>query len=89
MPVQNQKPADGKRTWTVQVAAVAEKNAAESLAEKLRKLGYDAYVRFTKGDNKSWHRVRVGQLENQKAAADLRSILSAKKEHRDAYIAVY
>jgi len=88
-PVQNQKPTDGKRIWTVQVAAVAERTAAESLAEKLRRLGYDAYVRFTKGENKSWHRVRVGQLESQKDAAQLRNILSTKKEHRDAYIAVY
>ena len=87
--VQKHKPADGKRIWTVQVAAIGEKSAAESLAEKLRRLGYDAYVRLTKSETKTWHRVRVGQLESQKDAAELRNILGTKKEHKDAYIAVY
>jgi cell division septation protein DedD len=52
-------------------------------------LGYDAYIRIIKSETKTWHRVRVGQLESQKDAADLRNILSAKKEHKDAYIALY
>ena len=73
----------------MQVAALGEKGAAESLAQKLRQLGYDAYVRVVKSDNKTWHRVRIGQLENQKDAADLRNILSSTKEHKDAYIALY
>ena len=88
-PAQRPKPAEGRRIWTVQVAAVGEMGAAESLAQKLRRLGYDAYVRVAKSDNKTWHRVRVGQLENQKDAADLRNLLSATKEHKDAYIALY
>lgn len=82
-------PADARRIWTVQVAAVGEKGAAESLVQKLRRLGYDAYVRVAKSDQKTWHRVRVGQLENQKDAAELRNILSNTKEHKDAYIAPY
>ena len=88
-PAQRQTPADARRIWTVQVAALGEKGAAESLAQKLRRLGYDAYVRVVKSDNKTWHRVRIGQLENQKDAADLRNILSSTKEHKDAYIAPY
>ena len=88
-PAQRPKPAEGRRIWTVQVAAVGEMGAAESLAQKLRRLGYDAYGRVAKSDNKTWHRVRVGQLENQKDAADLRNLLSATKEHKDAYIALY
>ena len=73
----------------MQVAATAESGAAESLAQKLRRLGYDAYVRVTKTDSKTWHRVRVGQLENLNDAADLRKILSANKEHKGAFIALY
>jgi len=89
-PAKLQKSAAApRRIWTVQVAAVAESHAAESLAQKLRQLGYEAYVRVTQSENKIWHRVRVGQLESQKDAADLRKILSAKKEHKDAYIALY
>lgn len=88
-PGQRPMPADARRIWTVQVAAVGEKGAAESLVQKLRRLGYDAYVRVAKSDQKTWHRVRVGQLENQKDAAELRNILSNTKEHKDAYIAPY
>lgn len=84
-----QKSANPKRLWTVQVAAIGESSAAESLAQKLRRLGYDAYVRVIKTDNKTWHRVRVGQLENQKDAADLRKTLSSNKEHKDAFIVRY
>jgi len=78
-----------RRIWTVQVASIAESSAAESLAQNLRQLGYDAYVRVVKNENKTWHRVRVGHLASQKDAADLRSTLSTKEKHTDAYIAVY
>jgi cell division septation protein DedD len=88
-PVPLQKTVSPRRIWTVQVASVVEANAAESIAQKLRRLGYDAYVRMAKNENQTWHRVRVGQLESQKDAAELRNILSTKKEHRDAYIALY
>ena len=73
----------------MQVAAIAESGAAESLAQKLRRLGYNAYVRVTHGNNKVWHRVRVGQVESQKDAAELRRTLTTQKEYKDAYIAVY
>jgi cell division protein FtsN len=86
---QQQKPMAGSRTWTVQVAAIAESGAAESLAQKLRRLGYNAYVRVTHGNEKVWHRVRVGQVENQKDAAELRRSLTTQKEFKGAYIAVY
>jgi hypothetical protein len=33
--------------------------------------------------------VRVGQVENQKDAAELRRTLTTQKEYKDAYIAVY
>jgi Flp pilus assembly secretin CpaC len=85
----SQKSTTPRRFWTVQVAAIGESSAAESLAQKLRRLGYDAYVRVIKTDNKTWHRVRVGQLENQKDAADLRKTLSSDKEHKDAFIVRY
>jgi Flp pilus assembly secretin CpaC len=85
----SQKSTTPRRFWTVQVAAIGESSAAESLAQNLRRLGYDAYVRVIKTDNKTWHRVRVGQLENQKDAADLRKTLSSDKEHKDAFIVRY
>jgi hypothetical protein len=44
---------------------------------------------MVKNDTKTWHRVRVGQLQSQKEAADLRNLLSTNKDHKDAYIALY
>lgn len=87
--VQQLKPTADRQTWTVQVAAIAESGGAESLAQKLRRLGYNAYVRVTHGNNKVWHRVRVGQVESRKDAAQLRNTLSSRKEYKDAYIAAY
>ena len=87
--VQPQKPTASGRTWTVQVAAIAESSGAESLAQKLRRLGYHAYVRVTHGNYKVWHRVRVGQLESLKDAAELRRTLMTQNQYKDAYIAAY
>ena len=73
----------------MQVAAIAESSGAESLAQKLRRLGYHAYVRVTHGNYKVWHRVRVGQLESLKDAAELRRTLMTQNQYKDAYIAAY
>jgi cell division protein FtsN len=88
-PVQPQNPTASRRTWTVQVAAIAESSGAESLAQKLRRLGYHAYVRVTHGNHKVWHRVRVGEMESHKDAAELRRTLIAQSQYKDAYIAAY
>jgi cell division septation protein DedD len=71
----------------VQVAALADNKDAESMAEKLRKLGHQAYVITSQVAEKIWHRVRVGKFENQNDAQELRKNLAAEKEFRQAYIA--
>ncbi|HWH76435.1 MAG TPA: SPOR domain-containing protein, partial [Candidatus Binatus sp.] len=76
------------RIWCVQVAALAQNKDAQALAERLRKRGYAAFVLTTRGENKTWHRVRVGHLDNQKAATELRKSLIAEKEYQTAYIAM-
>jgi DedD protein len=83
-PVAKVTPA---RTWTVQVAAVAALKDAERLAGQLRKDGYEAYVVTAQVDSKTWHRVRIGQLERLKEALELKKALANNRQFKDPYVA--
>jgi DedD protein len=83
-PVAEVTPA---RTWTVQVAAVAALKDAERLAGQLRKDGYEAYVVTAQVDSKTWHRVRIGQLERLKEALELKKALANNRQFKDPYVA--
>ena len=72
--------------YAVQVAALAEKRDAEELAQSLRKNGYDAFVMTIQADSKIWHRVRVGQLADYKAAHQLKKTLAIGSQFKDAYV---
>jgi cell division septation protein DedD len=76
------------RSWAVQVAAVNEQKDAENLAARLRKDGYDAYVVTVELASKRWYRVRVGQMESLKDAAELKNRLASSKSFKDAYVAL-
>jgi cell division septation protein DedD len=76
------------RLWAVQVAALAGKKDAEAIANTLRKNGYDAYVVTTQLGEKTWHRVRVGQLADTKAAGELKNTLVSATAFKQAYVAV-
>jgi cell division septation protein DedD len=77
-----------KRLWAVQVAALSEKKDAEAIANTLRKSGYDAYVVTIQLGEKTWHRVRVGQLADTKAAGELKNTLVSATPFKQAYVAV-
>jgi general secretion pathway protein D len=74
--------------WAVQVASIAEKKDADAMALLLRNNGYDAYVMTAYAENKTWHRVRVGQFADIGAAKQLRQSLISTPRFKDAYIAV-
>jgi cell division septation protein DedD len=76
------------RTWAVQVAALAENRLAESVADQLRKTGYEAYVVTFQGEEKIWHRVRIGRFENHRDAIELQKALVANKQFQRAYVAL-
>jgi len=76
------------RLWAVQVAALAGKKDAEAIANTLRKNGYDAYVVTIQVGEKTWHRVRVGQLADTKAASELKNTLVSATPFKQAYVAV-
>jgi general secretion pathway protein D len=75
------------RVWAVQVAASAEKKAAESIANTLRQSGYEAYVLTSQVDAKTWHRVRVGQSADIRAANELKKVLTSATPFKQAYVA--
>ena len=73
--------------WTVQVAALAERHAAETMAAGLRASGYEAYVVSAEALGKVWHRVRVGQFFDLGAANRFKDSLP-KAEFKRSYVAV-
>jgi general secretion pathway protein D len=75
------------RLWAVQVAALSGRKDAEAIADTLRKSGYDAYVVTVQLGEKTWHRVRVGQLADTKAASELKNTLVSATPFKQAYVA--
>jgi len=75
------------REWAVQLAALAEKKDAESIVNTLRKNGYDAYVMTIQAGEKTWHRVRVGQMADVKVANELKKTLASTTAFKQAYVA--
>jgi general secretion pathway protein D len=75
------------RLWAVQVAALSERKDAEAIASTLQKSGYDAYVVTIQLGEKTWHRVRVGQLADTKAASELKNTLVSGTPFKQAYVA--
>jgi len=76
------------RIWAVQVASLADSQDAESLAEKLRRAGHQAYVVTAQVADKTWHRVRVGKFAVQNDAEELKKAIGAKQKFHDAYVAL-
>ena len=81
-------PVMRKRQWTVQVAALAEKEEADSVAGTLRDKGFDAYVVIFRDNKKTWHRVRVGKLADAGAAKELKNTLAGGTPFKDAFVVV-
>ena len=71
-----------ERTWAVQVAAIAENRPAESLAQKLRRLGYHAYVDlpWKQQDLASSPRWQVGKSRD---ASELQKSFGHQKEYKE------
>ena len=77
-----------QRIWAVQVAASEENKLAESVANQLRKTGYEAYILTFQVGGKIWHRVRIGRFENHRDATELQKALVANKQFQGAYVAL-
>ena len=71
----------------MQVAALAARKDADEMALGLRTNGYDAYVMTAQAENKTWHRVRVGQFSDVGSAKQLKQSLANSPQFKGAYIA--
>ncbi|MCX6560328.1 MAG: SPOR domain-containing protein [Candidatus Aminicenantes bacterium] len=84
-----QAPAVTAGVWYVQVAAVDERAAAESVARKLEKDGFPTLVLDPLArDKRTVYRVRVGPYENKAEADKARIKLAeaAKKKNADYFL---
>jgi cell division septation protein DedD len=67
--------------WTVQIAALNERNAADAIAKKLTSKGYPAYV-FAPTDGTSVYRVRVGKFGTRHEAETLKTRLEKEEQFK-------
>jgi len=74
--------------YTVQVSSWKTFSKAESVANHLKKLGYDAYIQRAKFPNNGeiWYRVRVGSFSSYTAAKVLARKLKAESTLDDGAI---
>ncbi len=72
-------PASG--AWTVQIAALNERNAADTIAKRLSAKGYPAYV-FEPTDGTSVFRVRVGHFPSRHDAESLKTRLERDEQFK-------
>lgn len=79
----------GRQTrYTVQVAALKERSAAEALATRLRQKNYSAFILpHVVPKRGTWYRVRVGHFKKREKAQELAQRLS-KQERLNTYVAV-
>jgi cell division septation protein DedD len=67
--------------WTVQIAALNERNAAEAIARRLTSKGYPAYV-FEPPDGTAVFRVRVGKFGSRHEAETLKARLEKEEQFK-------
>ncbi|HUV50685.1 MAG TPA: SPOR domain-containing protein [Anaerolineae bacterium] len=66
--------------FTIQIASLKDMKVAVSMAEMLKKKGYQAYtVSAEIPDKGAWHRIRIGHFKNASDAADILSRLKKDK----------
>lgn len=84
-----QKPAGQERLYYVQVAALAEKTAAESTGKRFRDMGYTVVVMDPQASDRSpVYRVRVGGFPTREQADEVRAKLSAAAGRKTDYFIV-
>ncbi len=66
--------------WAIQVNAFPVERDAQSLTQKLKKKGYDAYVISADIQGRTWYRVRVGNFATRQEARALQEVLKTKEK---------
>jgi len=94
LPVAESRPASAPRpkdavpasqpassSWTVQIAALNERNAADAIAKRLATKGYAAYV-SAPTDGTTVYRVRVGRFGSRHEAESLKTRLEKEEQFK-------
>lgn len=72
-PASHEAPAhtETEKGWAVQLASLDSQSAANSMSQRLRDKGYDAFVMPFKKGGTTWYRVRIGPVKDRQAAGEL------------------
>lgn len=82
------KTAARSKTWSVQVAALPDKDLADRMVQQLIASGHDSYVVRAEVKGQTFYRVRVGRYDVQQQAESLRQVLAGEGGHESAFLAV-
>jgi cell division septation protein DedD len=74
------------KKWSVQVAAMPVREAADALVDRLINDGYAGYLVTAQIKGQTFYRVRVGPFENQTEAQALRQTLVHHERYRQAFL---
>jgi len=77
---------DADKKWSVQISAVAAKDVADSLVERLKGDGYDGHLVKAEVRGQTYYRVRVGRFDARVEAESVRQSLARQEGYGDAYI---
>ena len=80
-PAKTRETSSAPQGWTVQIAALNERNAAEAIAKRLSSKGYAAYV-YEPSDGTSVYRVRVGKFGTRHEAETLKTKLEKEEQFK-------
>ena len=84
--VNSMESADLSKKWSVQISASPAKDVADTLVQRLKAKGYDAYVVQAEVKGQTYHRVRVGRFNARAEAEPIRQSLALQEGYRDAYL---
>ena len=71
---------DGPSAWVVQIVSLTNGKRALELTERLKKLGFSAFVEEIQKDGKTYYRVRVGPELKQDEAEAIRQKINKKMD---------
>jgi cell division septation protein DedD len=75
-----------EKKWSVQIASMPERSAADSLAQDLSEKGYAAYVVTAEVKGRTYYRVRAGRFDARQDAESMRQELARQETYRESYV---
>jgi cell division septation protein DedD len=85
-PIAHSTGSDSGKKWSVQVSAEPAEDIANTLVQRLKASGYDAYMVRAEVKGQTYYRVRIRHFDAREEAESVRQSLMRQEGYRDAYL---